>query len=481
MSKQNNLKDYLTDLYDGISSKKPDASRNPQNFRAEIEAIKTGGIPWDGDYTIEGEALSDPPIAYHLTSADDLPEDAPDGSLAVVEDSDSIVGTWLFNEEIPREGMPTHGFKMASYYYYPVQCSKKDDIITNYIALANFEEYGITEGLWFGLTAELSTNSFDILYDTTDFDGNDYGWQGEDERELTIIRCDDEIVANWIKSNARKLSNGYTLYVRENGKWVIKGENSGGSGGGESIVGTWVFNEEITTFLHDVDTQEEYDNGEYSQEYPLCGYYIFDGEKCFFNTIYCYRVKGELEGSDFDNSEIGFDNGGVMYEDGLFYFNSFTITKEPSAAVANWIRANAKKQVVESDSLVGEWKFNETLTPINKPFEEGWEDIKVPFTATAYRDDFDAYYVFYYDTITLVGDSNFMEEVAFANYANNEFSCMEATYYTADEGWTNNAQIPVIVNFLEDKNDAVFKEWLSRNATKLRGGHTLYARANGEG
>ena len=42
MSKQNNLKDYLTDLYAGIVTKKPDASRNPQNFRAEIESIQVG-------------------------------------------------------------------------------------------------------------------------------------------------------------------------------------------------------------------------------------------------------------------------------------------------------------------------------------------------------------------------------------------------------------------------------------------------------
>lgn len=43
MSKENNLKDYLTDLYQGIASKKPNASRNPQNFRAEIESIQGGG------------------------------------------------------------------------------------------------------------------------------------------------------------------------------------------------------------------------------------------------------------------------------------------------------------------------------------------------------------------------------------------------------------------------------------------------------
>lgn len=45
MSKTNNLHDYLADLYQGIASKKPNASKNPQDFRAEIEALGSiGGI-----------------------------------------------------------------------------------------------------------------------------------------------------------------------------------------------------------------------------------------------------------------------------------------------------------------------------------------------------------------------------------------------------------------------------------------------------
>ena len=60
MSKENNLKDYLTDLYGGIASKKPDASRNPQNFRAEIEAIETGsnGLPVEVSTQAEIDALA---------------------------------------------------------------------------------------------------------------------------------------------------------------------------------------------------------------------------------------------------------------------------------------------------------------------------------------------------------------------------------------------------------------------------------------
>jgi hypothetical protein len=39
MAKNNNLQDYLKDLYEGISSRKPSASKDPQKFRQEIENL----------------------------------------------------------------------------------------------------------------------------------------------------------------------------------------------------------------------------------------------------------------------------------------------------------------------------------------------------------------------------------------------------------------------------------------------------------
>ena len=45
MSKRNDLKDFLTDLADGIREKNGYSSTqkiNPQDFRSEIESIKTG-------------------------------------------------------------------------------------------------------------------------------------------------------------------------------------------------------------------------------------------------------------------------------------------------------------------------------------------------------------------------------------------------------------------------------------------------------
>ena len=54
--KQTNLRDFLFDLYEGIASKKPDASRNPQDFRAEIESIKAGVETWDRAFTLIGSS-----------------------------------------------------------------------------------------------------------------------------------------------------------------------------------------------------------------------------------------------------------------------------------------------------------------------------------------------------------------------------------------------------------------------------------------
>lgn len=39
MAKNNNLQDYLKDLYAGISTVKPNASKDPQQFRSEIESL----------------------------------------------------------------------------------------------------------------------------------------------------------------------------------------------------------------------------------------------------------------------------------------------------------------------------------------------------------------------------------------------------------------------------------------------------------
>lgn len=337
MGKQNNLKDYLTDLYDGISSKKPDASRNPQNFRAEIEAIKTGGIPWDGDYTIEGDALPEPPKAYHPTSADELPEDAPDGSLAVVGEEiyirekgkwvkgiggatdDSIIGFWVFNDELTpatfnasfdfecnlwwavRENFSKMLFDDGSLHYYAIygnhlayengwednsfklikiltvppsnveawiranakkvvrESSKCYYLSTDFLlpddepdgSLAIVESSDEFLGTWeFGnvefrrnmsypvlfksygsMFAAIETDEESMYYSVELGDYSEYvftkdasGWSEEEFQTITIFKSWNSDFEDWIKSVATRIAPLYTLYSRENGEWVNKGE-----------------------------------------------------------------------------------------------------------------------------------------------------------------------------------------------------------------------------------------------------------------
>lgn len=205
MSKENNLKDYLTDLYDGISSKKPDASRNPQNFRAEIEAIKTGGIPWDGDYTIEGDALPEPPKAYHLTSADDLPTDAVDGSLAVVTQKNEVT---MFKKKITNfdttiDNNPvTISMEFESYDPYNIGMGYTSLIFDGNVHTMTFGRGGPTV--------------FVYSFDTS-------SWQHEECRLINITKMPtDEAALAWLHENTTNTTT--TLYSRENGEWVNKGE-----------------------------------------------------------------------------------------------------------------------------------------------------------------------------------------------------------------------------------------------------------------
>lgn len=119
MNKTNNLRAYLRDLYEGIVSKKPDASRNPQNFRSEIEAIRTGGefyevmdeseLPNDAPdgslALVEGEPI---PEAYTASSIDELPTNAVVGSLAKVKAQHSFYGEYWLS---PIISMPFNQFE----------------------------------------------------------------------------------------------------------------------------------------------------------------------------------------------------------------------------------------------------------------------------------------------------------------------------------------------------------------------------------
>lgn len=218
MNKTNNLRAYLRDLYEGIVSKKPDASRNPQNFRSEIEAIRTGGelyevmdaseLPEDAPNgslaLVEGEPI---PEAYTVSSVDELPSDAVDGSIAIVE-SDSIVGEWEWHEtlDIMLDGI----FEVGVKYTVEVEDGGNNNIMK--------PMYGI--GLYFadGEIMGIYSNYPDQYQDY--YEAGDWWYRS---RKITFLE-DNEELKNFIKTNAERLSGGYSLYTHENGEWVYKCE-----------------------------------------------------------------------------------------------------------------------------------------------------------------------------------------------------------------------------------------------------------------
>lgn len=235
MNKTNNLRAYLRDLYEGIVSKKPDASRNPQNFRSEIEAIRTGGefyevmdaseLPLDAPdgslALVEVEVVDDVPRAYTVSSVDELPSDAVDGSMAIVESDSEWVGVWEFKGELTRSD-DIWGNAESGYSEFSLRAKMQDGFEVRKMRFAETYD-GIYTLQYFG---EMEHQNLDV-YRTDELWGMPKGWHDESYKTLTLLKeLDVEGVATWWKSNAiRTVAHKLkTFYIRENGEWVYKCE-----------------------------------------------------------------------------------------------------------------------------------------------------------------------------------------------------------------------------------------------------------------
>lgn len=211
-NKTNNLKAYLRDLYEGIVSKKPDASRNPQNFRSEIEAIRTGGelyevmdaseLPEDAPNgslaLVEGEPI---PEAYIVSSVDELPSNAVDGSMAIVESDPRItVRKWI---KLPNVSEDTD---------YDITFSVDVETTHEFTSLMYFVEG--PELLYIDAVSEFNSE-YSVYF------GDD--WDISDAQVIKVYYCDEE-AKNMLDSCTELIGYGRTLYTHENGQWVYKGE-----------------------------------------------------------------------------------------------------------------------------------------------------------------------------------------------------------------------------------------------------------------
>lgn len=140
--------------------------------------------------------------AYHLSSADDLPADAVDGSLAMVQEDDSdILGAWKFNEEIT--------FTEEIWYFRFESGGDEYDVMGNWNGMSAWEYVNETEGL------------ATLVYMKDEW--NDYGWDIDKRayQTINILEKPEAEAEAWIREHAKKPT---ILYARVNGKWVNKGE-----------------------------------------------------------------------------------------------------------------------------------------------------------------------------------------------------------------------------------------------------------------
>jgi hypothetical protein len=111
MSKKDNLHDFLEDLHEGILTKKPGASRNPQDFRSEIESIVSGGgaslAEFDGVCKVTGVPTEEDHVEF-LNEYDGkckvsgVPaEDIPEGDGGNVPEFDGAVSVEGTAQNIP--------------------------------------------------------------------------------------------------------------------------------------------------------------------------------------------------------------------------------------------------------------------------------------------------------------------------------------------------------------------------------------------
>jgi hypothetical protein len=299
MNKTNNLRAYLRDLYEGIVSKKPDASRNPQNFRSEIEAIRTGGelyevmdaseLPEDAPNgslaLVEGEPI---PEAYTVSSVDELPSDAVDGSLAVVNKhtEDWVTKTWN-GLELPYP-IINHIWTDGTNTYYSRDETQK---------VLNGDTW--EDKVWTGLTSF----SGDCIWK---FNGTVYYSNGTEQYVLSGDNWEAKTWSNLAVFYGDSLftTNNYACVVRTDNLYILYGESSSWS-----VVSNSITNLEVGCIWTD-GANTYYSNG--TEHYKLTGV----GE---------WETKTWSGLTEFYGYEIFTHNGSCMIHQNKYSYNGQVI------------------------------------------------------------------------------------------------------------------------------------------------------------
>lgn len=187
---------------------------------------KTGKVYWDeislnivpisAQILPEGETNGDNSASiYHAASVDELPSDAADGSLAIV-DSNSIIGTWKFNEVLNFDALHLSGH----YGGHAVRIIAYDTTgafdVFGSISFRDYPNSPITMDFGGTLAYDVQSGGWDdtcgaiAIYTNPIFISSD-------------AFTESDFIA-WLNQNATRISGGHSLYSRENGEWVYKCE-----------------------------------------------------------------------------------------------------------------------------------------------------------------------------------------------------------------------------------------------------------------
>lgn len=169
------------------------------------------------------------PLAYTLSSVDELPSDAVDGSMAIVP-SDSITGKWIWKDGQGQLDLSMLNLSsLGDNYEVTVLIDGYDEISSQYFNTIKFIFDGVFKIKLIGYSCGETLLYIDDIFD--DYYQNFYIYQDVSSIVATInggVGTEPPFTARefntFIETNCNRLSGGYSLYTRENGEWVYKGE-----------------------------------------------------------------------------------------------------------------------------------------------------------------------------------------------------------------------------------------------------------------
>ena len=176
---------------------------------------------------IGGGGICNRPHVYFSDSADKLPTDAVDGSLAVVEEVTHLL-KYVFNDELPNLGESASAWANNN-CCSPFEIAFKGFTGTEYNAFSIHQPGSSSWGIY-TLAFSNGANSELQIY-THNPSGNygiTHGWGNDGFKTILVSYADDEALA-WLNAHATQgvtdeTITKSTLYSRVNGLWLSEGE-----------------------------------------------------------------------------------------------------------------------------------------------------------------------------------------------------------------------------------------------------------------